>query len=124
MTPCAVAIGIRVASLVGLTILKLLAWKDRDFGREKVAIDLFLILGNYLDVENPQRLWEEHPDIASGDDFDYERAGARLLGRDIHDVVSPETLGILIEVLVKETVSESDYGLVPGMQKGTPRPPF
>jgi predicted nucleotidyltransferase len=35
---------IRVASLAGLAILKFSAWRDRDVGRDRDAIDLFLIL--------------------------------------------------------------------------------
>lgn len=115
---------IRVASPIGLAILKLSSWRDREAGREKDAIDLLLILRNYLDLENPERLWDEHPDIASGEEFDYERAGARLLGRDISAAATPETAKILTEVIANQTSPESGYALVLDMLKGRPTPGF
>ncbi len=118
------AIDIFVASLVGLAILKLSAWSDRETGRDRDAIDLFLILRNYLDAGNAERLWDQHPDLASEDDFDYERVGARLLGRDISAVASAATVSDLVRVLSGQIDAKSDFALALGMRKGRPAPAF
>lgn len=118
------ALDISVASLVGLAVLKLSAWSDREAGRDRDAIDLFLILHNYLDAGNAERIWDEHPDLASGDDFDYERAGARLLGRDISAVASAATVSDLVKILSDQIGAKSDFALALGMRKGRPVPAF
>lgn len=119
--PC---LEICVTSLVGLAILKLSAWNDREVGRDRDAIDLLIILRNYLDAGNSERLWDEHPDIADQDDFDYELAGARLLGRDISAVASTRTARILMNVLTKQTGARSTSALILGMQKARPARSF
>jgi predicted nucleotidyltransferase len=42
----------------------------------------------YLDAGNQDRLWREETDLM-GKNFDYERAGSRLLGRDMAKILNP-----------------------------------
>jgi len=109
-------LDILVASIPGLTILKLISWADRRHARSKDALDLAFILEHYLDAGNTDRLYEEHLDLVDAEGSDYERAGARLLGRDIAKIAAPETMQRFREILAKETSEEGRHSLlIPGM---------
>jgi predicted nucleotidyltransferase len=72
-----------VVSLPMLVILKVIAWSERHtMAPRKDAADLLLILKNYLDAGNQQRLYDEAAHLLDQNDFDYERAGAWLAGQD------------------------------------------
>jgi predicted nucleotidyltransferase len=74
----------RVVSLPALALLKLVCWHDRHYeSPRKDAHDLLLILNNYLLAGNEQRLWNDFVDWTQDDDFQYELAGARMLGHDM-----------------------------------------
>lgn len=103
---------ILVASPAGLAIMKIVAWEDRPQVRSKDARDLAHILEKYLDAGNSERLFEEHEDLMNIEDFDYVRASARLLGRDIGRIVRSETKAKIQETLRRETAEESKYLLV------------
>ena len=105
-------LDIRVASPAGLAILKIIAWADRPLERERDAYDLAFIMENYLDAGNYERLIEEHPDLVKVEDFDYTKAGCRLLGRDIASIASRETRGRIKETLEGETTETGRYRLV------------
>jgi predicted nucleotidyltransferase len=52
---------VRMVSLVGLIVLKILAWSDRHRSQPgKDAYDLRILLTYYLDAGNARRLYEEH----------------------------------------------------------------
>ena len=108
-------LDILVVSPAGLTIMKLIAWADRPHERSRDAGDLAHILENYLDVGNLERLLEEHMDLVEVENFDYVRAGARLLGRDLASIGKPETIGRIREILAKETADEGQYRLIRAM---------
>jgi predicted nucleotidyltransferase len=74
-------ITVQVVPLHALALLKLVAWDDRRLRKD--AHDLFVIAKNYLDAGNRDRLFETGLDIVARDDFDYDVAGAELLGRDL-----------------------------------------
>ncbi|HWK04268.1 MAG TPA: nucleotidyl transferase AbiEii/AbiGii toxin family protein [Puia sp.] len=57
-----------VASLPGIFILKLAAWRDRSRKTNKDADDITLIIDEYLDI-NVNRVVEEHYDIYEVEDF-------------------------------------------------------
>lgn len=74
----------RVVPLPALALLKLVCWQDRYLrSPRKDAADLQLIMGSYLQAGNDHRLWDEFLPWTQDDDFDYEAAGARMLGHDI-----------------------------------------
>jgi len=78
------AVQARVVSLPALALLKLVCWKDRHHrSPRKDAHDLQLIVRSYLAAGNESRLWDEFTPWTQEDDFDYERAGARMLGHDM-----------------------------------------
>jgi predicted nucleotidyltransferase len=75
-----VGLTVRVASVPGLTLLKLIAWADR--GRES----------NYADAGNTDRLYDQEMDLLEAVAYDMELAGAELLGRDVAHLCSPQAL--------------------------------
>ncbi|MBW1702067.1 MAG: nucleotidyl transferase AbiEii/AbiGii toxin family protein [Deltaproteobacteria bacterium] len=106
---------LRFVSLAGLAILKIIAWKDKYPLRKSDAKDLLLLIRNYLAAGNENRLYNEESDIMV-DDFDYERASARLLGRDMAAISYPKTLEAIIEILNQETGDQSHYRLIENMR--------
>lgn len=95
--------SIEIASLPGLFILKLVAWKDRHLLGSKDAYDMALLLTNYLDI-NTERAVEEHYDLYETDEFDQVIAGAQLMARDVKLMVqeNEKTLEYLREILTEE----------------------
>ena len=111
-------LDILVASTPGLAIMKLVAWADHPQERSRDAVDLVFILEQYLDAGNNERLFEKHIDLVEVENFDYVRAGARLLGRDIASIGGPETIGRIREILAKETSDDGQYRLIQAMMTG------
>ncbi len=68
--------------------------------------------------DNQKRLFSEHDDLLKADEFDYERAGARLLGRDIASLAAQETKQVLMDILAQETGGGDDSRLVVAMTGG------
>jgi len=92
---------VRVASLPGLALMKIVAWDDRRFERD--AQDLGYIMRHYLDAGNQDRVYSEQGDCFDllNEEFDYEKASARILGRDIGWLVTDISRPILERVLPK-----------------------
>ncbi len=74
-------VTVKVASPLGLVLLKLFAWISRQ--AKKDASDFINIVANYLDFDNQDRLDTEHADLLLEEQFDYVLSGCRLLGRDL-----------------------------------------
>ena len=89
---------IRVVSLPVLLVLKLFAWADRKYERRD-AEDIYVILKQYGDAGNEDRLYGDELNILESEGFDFELAGARLIGVDAANLVSPETDRQLREIL-------------------------
>jgi len=100
---------IKIVSLAGLAILKLISWDDNPERRSKDAPDLFLILRHYFDAGNLDRLFDEGSDIIDEGNYDYDLASARFLGRDIGNISNPATKAKLIEILKREANSNQGH---------------
>ena len=97
---------VEVASLPALALLKLFAWGDRRYvQRGKDAGDLWLLLRNYLDAGNRERLYVEAAHLLELQGYDDDLAGAWLLGADarrllvVNDEVNDATLAIALTLL-------------------------
>lgn len=101
---------VKVVNLAGLALLKIISWNDNPERRGKDAIDLFLIMKNYLDAGNLDRLIEKAIDLF--EEKDYELASSRFLGRDIGEIATPATKAILVEILEKELNSKQGQNIV------------
>ena len=82
---------VRVASLPGLAILKLIAWADRGSSDRRDATDLAFVLQRYADAGNADRLYGAEIQVLVSTDYDIDLAGARLLGMDAGRIAAPET---------------------------------
>lgn len=109
---------IRVASLPGLTLLKLIAWSDRGRETNKDAADLYRLFTAYADAGNMDRLYEFEIDLIQSVEYDMELAGAELLGRDVARLGSPLALAQIrslldspaaLERLVRQMVETSTH---------------
>lgn len=106
---------IKVVTLAGLAVMKIVSWNDGYPNRRKDASDLALIMSKYLDAANSERIFNEHSDLLDLEDFDYVNAGARLLGRDIATILSSDLKDRVLEVLDKETGKKEGYKLIEDM---------
>jgi predicted nucleotidyltransferase len=109
------ALDIKLATIPGLAILKLLAWKDVYPDRQKDAEDLYFIMRNYQHAGIEDRLYEKEVSMLLEENFDNERAGIRLLGRDMARISNSDTAKAVLEILVLETREDSRYRLVSQM---------
>ena len=110
---------IAVASPAGLALLKLVAWDDRHYQRD--AQDLSLLLSTYLDAGHAEELYgeqAEHADLLDAPEFDYEQAGARILGRDMAAIMSDESRSTIERILAAETSEVGQLRLVTEMASG------
>nr|WP_197478329.1 nucleotidyl transferase AbiEii/AbiGii toxin family protein [Luteibacter rhizovicinus] len=77
-----------VVPLPGFSFLKYFAWVDRRTTTHKDAFDLALILRQYGDAGNHERLFGEARQLLGAVEFDLDRASPRLLGRDVAGLCS------------------------------------
>ncbi len=115
-------LSIKVASLPGLTLLKLFAWQDRHRESSKDAWDLRLLLTRYEAADNSGRLYDEG--VMEVENFDGERAACRLLGRDVARLAAAPTRAGLIALLDRELQASSGAGLIEDMAYAQPNDAF
>ncbi len=112
-------LDIKLASLPGLAIMKLIAWKEKYPDRKRDAEDLLLIMNKYEEAGNSDRLHGEDLPLLQGEGFDTTLAGARLLGRDMARISNPRTFLIVKEILDDEIKERSQYKLFSDMMRET-----
>jgi len=110
---------IRFASPAGLALMKLVSWSEGRPERNKDAKDLGFLMRKHIEAGNEDRLFEEESDLigilADRGEFDYLKASARLLGRDISAMARPKTRERLLYILERETGEKDRYRLVEEM---------
>jgi len=111
---------VQVVSLPALAVLKLIAWNERRFEQPgKDAHDLSLIIQNYLDAGNHDRLYDEIPD-AGGSPYDYEFAGAQLLGKDMARLLDEAGRERLAHLIANEADEQGQLHLAGEMMRNDP----
>jgi predicted nucleotidyltransferase len=106
-------LDIPIVSPLGFALLKFFYWADRN-DEIKDAHDLLLVISNYADLGNEERIYEVD-EILNQEDFDYQMAGAMLLGYDIASIATEQTLNRVIEILDNETGKSTHYKLIENM---------
>jgi len=89
---------VRVPSVAGLTMLKLMAWSDRRLETRRDAVDLQTIIGWYATGSLLNEIYDTGIEVLEAYDFDPILASAHRLGRDIACVLGaavPRLLGVL-----------------------------
>ena len=99
---------VKVASLAGLAILKLVSWDDSIERRGKDAADLIFIMKNYITAGNMDRFFEE-ADILKEEESDYDRSSARFVGREIARMADQTTKAKLAGILEREVASSQGH---------------
>ena len=104
---------VKVVQLPGIFLLKLNAYKYRNFENNKDADDMAYIISCYFEI-NRDRVTESHYDIYEADNFTTFNAGATLLGRDIKRILyeSPSILDTFSGILQAEIDAEEESVLI------------
>jgi predicted nucleotidyltransferase len=92
---------VKIVSLPAMAVLKILAWNDRP-ERDKHASDVLLILRNYYQAGQFDRLYADAEDLLEAYEYDVDLAGAALLGRDARRDVAEETITQVRDVFANE----------------------
>jgi predicted nucleotidyltransferase len=97
----------RVVSLAAIALLKVICWQDRHTRKpQKDAHDLNVITRNYLRAGNAERLYHDYTDWFEAPHFDYETAGARLLGVDIAALLDNQGVDKVAGILAEQSAPE------------------
>jgi predicted nucleotidyltransferase len=92
---------VKVCSLPGLAIIKLLAWAERGLADPGDARDFQVLLKEYANAGNLNRLYEgDGLALLTDAGFDPDLAGAQLIGQDCRRLASRQTLDDLQAILV------------------------
>jgi predicted nucleotidyltransferase len=112
-------LDIKLPTLPGLALMKILSWKEKYPERTKDAEDLLLIMNEYANAGNFDRLYDEEPELLQEEKFDLKLAGIRLLGRDMARIADIETLIKVKAILEGETGEQTRYRLITDIIRGS-----
>jgi len=109
----------KIAPIEGICVMKLFAWKDRKQRIDKDGRDLGFILSNYVELKY-EVLYEQYADIIESDNWDTITSGARILGRDMANVIigNEYALHHLKNILTEELSDEDNSRLAKVMCDG------
>lgn len=113
-------LDIRLPTLAGLALLKVVSWADRYPERRKDAEDLLMIMQKYEYAGNLERVFDQEQVLLQEEGFDARLAVIRLLGRDMVQIAAPDTATTVAEILEAETKPGSPYRLIIDMIRGLP----
>ncbi len=98
---------VKVSSLPGMAILKLLAWAERRLSNPRDAQDFHFLLKEYANAGNLDRLYDGDGLVLLTDaGFDPDLAGAALLGQDCLRMASTQTLDDLRAILNQSSLRD------------------
>lgn len=112
------ALDVKLPTLPGLALMKIISWDEKYPERTKDAEDLLLIMHKYEEAGNFDRLYDKEQDLLQEEIFDTRLASIRLLGRDMAKIADTDTLNIVRSILDHETGEQSQYRLVTDMVRG------
>lgn len=95
-------VEINVATLAGLAIMKLMSWSDMYPERQRDAEDLYLIMEQYQDAGNFDRLYDKEQALLQREEFDTKLAAIHLLGRDMAGIADKAAFTAIVEILKNE----------------------
>lgn len=109
---------VKVPTIPGMALMKIVSWKDSYPQRPKDAEDLLFLMDSYAAAGNEDRLFDEQADLLSAEGFDLALAGIRLLGRDMAAMANAATGEMIRTVLVEEVSGKERNRLVQHMAAG------
>lgn len=72
-------LDIKLPTLPGLAIMKIISWKEKYPDRKRDAEDLLFIMHKYEEAGNFERLYEEEQELLQEENFDTRLAGIRVI---------------------------------------------
>jgi predicted nucleotidyltransferase len=112
-------LDIKLPTLPGLALMKIVSWREKYPERRKDAEDLLLIMHKYEDAGNFDRLYDKEQDLLQEEEFNTRNAGIRLLGQDMAKIADAETLSVVEGILDNEIGEQSQYKLITDMIRGS-----
>ncbi|MGC9367896.1 MAG: hypothetical protein ACP5FK_12755 [bacterium] len=110
-------LDIKCPTIPGLTLLKLISWKDNYPYRKKDAEDLLFIIENYWHTDITDTLYDKHLGLMKKEDFDLKLSSIIFLGKNITEITGQESLSFIKDLLDQETADDSEYRLIMDMLK-------
>lgn len=97
-------IEFEVVNLIGIVLLKIIAWKDRNHKGNKDADDLLFILKNYLNINLDRAVEQYYDEVYQIENYTELKASASLIGIDLKELTSNNSKlnDFLIEILTVE----------------------
>jgi predicted nucleotidyltransferase len=114
-------LDIKLPTLPGLALMKIVSWREKYPERRKDAEDLLLIMHKYEDADNFDRLYDKEQDLLQEEEFNTRNASIRLLGQDMAKIADAETLSVIEGILDNEIGEQSQYKLIADMIRGSLR---
>lgn len=112
------ALDVKVPTIPGMVMMKLISWHDRYPERPKDAEDLLFLLEHYAEAGNEDRLFDNEVDLLQAERFDLTFAGIRLLGRDLASMTTVATGEVIKSILDIETDEQQRFRLIQDMARG------
>jgi len=109
-------LDVKVPTLPGMAVMKLISWKEKYPERGKDAEDLLLIMHEYERAGNFDRLYDKESNLLEEEGFDTTLASIRLLGRDMAMIADKDTAREIRSILDAET--QSPHKLIINMIRG------
>ncbi|MFW6011371.1 MAG: hypothetical protein ACOC8Q_02565 [Desulfosalsimonas sp.] len=78
----------------------------------ELNVDIATLLRYYPEAGNHERLYGKHADLIQAADFDFEMAGARMLGRDMAAIMTAQTRETVLKILEVHTNPDGDDRLL------------
>lgn len=111
-------LDVKVPTIPGMVMMKLISWNDRYPARPKDAEDLLFLMDHYAEAGNEDRLYEDELELMQAEGFDQTLAGIRLLGRDLASVTTEATAEVIRSILAAETDEQGRLRLVQDIAQG------
>lgn len=107
-------IEFKVVNLIGIFLLKIVAWRDRNHKGNKDADDLVFIMKNYLNIHQERAVDNYFEEVYQIENYTELKAGASLIGIDLKELVkdNPKLLDFLINTLNEELEKKEESKLL------------
>ena len=94
---------LKIPTVPGLCITKLISWNEKYPERKRDAQDLLFIIKNYENIGTESVLYDKEAPMLKEEGFDVRLASIRLLGREIKRMSDEKTLIKIKQILTNET---------------------
>lgn len=100
---------VRVPTVPGMALMKIISWNDRYPERPKDAEDLLFLMDHYASTGNEDRLYGQEARFMEKEGFDIDLAAIRLLGHDMATMATKMTRDLVKGILSGEFDDDDDH---------------